>query len=207
MSINPFLPSPDLAKAWSEGFLKGFIGKSSIEASDSITVDSIDAFNTGVLTGEEASANGLELTGSCIIAPDEHGLGHVVGMAINGLEIVHGVWELARVELAAGFLGIAVALFELAATLPHHVEDPELVLPRIGRELPEILDAYGLPSMELFWGVGLDALATDCEILLSPLFKSFDQAREAAITMERPIWLVASWRTDQSNSFRVVDSL
>jgi hypothetical protein len=66
--------------------------------------------------------------------------------------------------------------------------------------------SYGLESLELFCSAGLDANATDCEIRVSPLFTSLDQARQAAIAMNRSQWVVASWRTDQTNSFVIVDS-
>jgi hypothetical protein len=70
----------------------------------------------------------------------------------------------------------------------------------------DTLTAYGIDSMELFCGAGLDATASDCEIRISPLFKSDDAARQAAANMGRPAWTVVSWQTDQSNSFRLVDS-
>ena len=102
--------------------------------------------------------------------------------------------------------GIVVALIELACTLPVHTLPPEEVLPSLGQPTVDVLASYGLESMELFCGAGLDATAADCEILLSPLFTSLEQARQAAITMNRFQWVVASWRTDQSNSFEIVDS-
>jgi hypothetical protein len=99
-----------------------------------------------------------------------------------------------------------VALIELACTLPVHTLPPEEVLPSLGQPTIDALASYGLESMELFCGAGLDPAAADCEIRLSPLFTSLDQAREAAIAMNRSQWVVASWRTDQSNSFEIVDS-
>ncbi len=128
-------------------------------------------------------------------------------MAINGAEIAHGAWEIAHLgKLAAGFAGIAVALLELACTLPVHTLPADQVLPRLGQPIIDVLASYGLDSMALFCGAGLDATATDCEILLSPLFTSMEQARLAAIEMNRTDWVVASWRTDQCGSFEIVES-
>jgi hypothetical protein len=58
----------------------------------------------------------------------------------------------------------------------------------------------------VFCGAGLDPGAADCEMCLTPLFTSLAQARDAAIAMKRPDWVVVSWRTDQSRSLKVVDS-
>jgi len=42
---------------------------------------------------------------------------------------------------------------------------------------------------------------------MSPLYLTLEQARDAAIEAAGPDgWLVVSWRTDQSNSFRIVTS-
>jgi hypothetical protein len=90
--------------------------------------------------------------------------------------------------------------------LPVHTLPPENVLPSLGQPMIDWLASFGLDSMELFCGAGLDPEATDCEICLSLLFNSEDQARQAAIGMHRSKWVVVSWRTDQSGSFRVVDS-
>jgi hypothetical protein len=83
---------------------------------------------------------------------------------------------------------------------------PEQVLPGMGQPLINVLSGMGVDSMQLFCGAGLDATAADCEIRISPLFKSQDQARQAAVDMNRPAWAVVSWRTDQCASFQVVDS-
>jgi hypothetical protein len=207
MIDNPFLPAPTAASAWAEGFAKGYIAMTSPEPGENIGADDIDAFNQGVTAGEESARVGISLGDSCIPASEEHGPMHVPGMLINAGEIAHGVWEARQLEtLAGGIAGIVVALIELACTLPVHTLPPEQVLPDLGESTVATLISYGIESMELFCGAGLDPTANDCEICLSPLFTSLDQAREAAIAMNRFQWVVASWRTDQSNSFQIVDS-
>jgi len=207
MIENPFLPSPIAASAWAEGFTKGFTAISSPEPGENVTAEDIEAFNQGVAAGEESARTGISLGNPCIAASEEHGPLHVPGMVINAAEIAHGVWEARHLRtLAGGMAGIVVALIELACTLPVHTLPPEEVLPSLGQPTVDVLASYGLESMELFCGAGLDATAADCEILLSPLFTSLEQARQAAITMNRFQWVVASWRTDQSNSFEIVDS-
>lgn len=207
MLQNPFLPAPSAANAWAEGFTKGFSSISSPEPSENVGSDDIEAFNQGVAAGEESTLSGISLGDPCIPASEEHGPLHVPGMLINGAEIAHGVWEARHLtKLAGGTASIVVALIELACTLPVHTLPPEQVLPGLGQPMVDALISYGIESMELFCGAGLDAAATDCEIRLSPLFTSFDQAHQAAIEMNRFQWVVVSWRTDQSNSFEIVDS-
>jgi len=207
MIQNPFLPSPSAANAWSEGFIKAFTAISSPQPGENIGIDDVEAFNQGVTAGASSQQSGLPLNNPCIPALEEHSPLHGAGVTINAAEIAHGAWEAAHLaKLAAGVASIVVALIELACTLPVHMRPPEEVLPDLGQPMIDALASFGLDSMEIFCGAGLDINATDCEILLSPLFTSQDQARQAAVTMGRPAWVVVRWRTDQSNSFRVVDS-
>jgi hypothetical protein len=204
---NPFLPMPTAAKAWAEGFTKGFLATSSPEPSENVAAEDVDAFNQGVATGEQSAREGISLGDPCIPALEEHGPLHVPGMALNGVEIAHGAWELRHfATLAGGVAGIVLALVELSCTLPVHTLPPEQVLPRLGQPIMGTLSAYGLNSMELFCGARLDAAAEDCEIRVTPLFPSLGQARENAVAMARNEWVVVSWRTDQCGSFRVVDA-
>ena len=207
MLQNPFLLMPSAANAWAEGFTKGFVAKSSLAPSENVASEDIAAFNQGVAAGAESARSGISFGDPCIPAADEHGPLHVPGMVINAAEIIHGVWEARHLaKLAGGIAGVVVGLIELACTLPIHVLPPEQVLPALGQPMADALRFYGIESMELFCGAGLHATVPGCEICLTPLFPSFDQAHQAVIAMNRFQWVVASWRTDQSNSFRIVDS-
>jgi len=79
------------------------------------------------------------------------------------------------------------------------------VLPNLGQPLIDSLAAFGVGSLEMFCGAASDASQEGCEIRLTSLFKSSAQARDAAIAIGRPQWVVVSWRTDACGSFRVVD--
>ena len=207
MITNPYSLVPFKSNAWAEGFTKGYVSIAAPEPSENVSSDDYDAFNEGVAAGLECATNGLSLDDPCVPALEEHGPLHVPGMIIDAAHIAHGVWELRHLAtVAAGAASIFVAAIELAITLPVHILPAEQVLPTLGLPVTEKLAAYGLDSMQLFCGAGLDANAVDCEILLSPLYPTPEQAREAAIAMGRYQWLVVSWRTDQSNSFQVVDS-
>jgi len=208
MLQNPFLPAPRAASAWAEGFTKGFASVSSPEPGEDVAIEDVEAFNQGVGAGEESTRTGISLGDPCIPASAEHGPLHGAEVAIGAAHVMHGVWEARHLtKLAGGIAGIVVGLIELAISLPVHTLPPEQVLPDLAQPMVDALVSFGVPSMELFIGAGLDPTdaAADCEIRVTPLFKSFDQAREAAIAMNRFQWVVASWRTDQSNSFRIVD--
>jgi len=205
MISNPF-PSPSTSSvAWANGFFKGFAGPNqSIEPPSDVVESDIDAFNAGVLAGQQGAIDGLELSDPCVRAAEESSeAAHVV----TGLELLHGAWELRKLAtLGAGLAGIAVALIELSITLPERTIRPEQVLPNLVQPLIDSLAAFGVGSLELFCGAGSDPSQHDCEIRLTPLFKSLEQAKDAVIAMGRPEWVVVSWRTDASGSFRIVEA-
>jgi hypothetical protein len=206
MLQNPFLPAPLAASAWAEGFTKGFAAISSPEPGDDIALEDIAAFNQGVAAGEESTRTGIDMGDPCIPASEEHGPLHGAEVTVGTAHVMHGVWEVAHLgRLAAGVAGVVVGLIELAIALPVHTLPPEQVLPDLAQPLVDALASFGAGSMELFVGAGLDPTAADCEIRLTPLFKSIELARDAAIAMDRSQWVVASWRTDQSRSFKIVD--
>lgn len=197
-SVSPFSP---LASAWVEGWVKGFSSNPPLAASDAIDAASSSAFNLGIVAGEQSAANGIECASPCISVAEEHsGEPAVVEFEITSvsLDFLHAI--------SHGLAGLFVFVIELAVSLPHRAEDPAQVLPPLGDKLMETLGAFGLSSWELFVGAGIDPIADGCEIRVTPLFKSADQAREAVMAMGRTPWIVASWRTDMSNSFKIVDS-
>jgi hypothetical protein len=200
MITNPFIPSPPQASAWSEGFLKGFSASGSLDASDSVDADSIEAFNQGVAAGEQSGANGIEPDDACVSASEDHDNDEPL-LGFDAVDIGLGFAK----SVAHGMSSLFVAMVELAVNLPHRAQDPEQVLPGVGESFSSALAAMGLGSMELFAGAGVDPLASECEIKLTSIFKSQDQARAATIGLGREPWIVARWRTDQSNSFTVVD--
>ena len=206
MITNPYLPAPSAAHAWSEGFVKGLAGPQySTEPPPTVAESDAQAFADGVLAGQQAAIDGLGLTNPCVPAGDE---GSEAGHYNSLGEIVFaGVYEIGwKRKLLPGLAGLAVAFIELACSLPSRTLPPEQVLPNIGQTLVDTLAAFGLDSLEFFCGAGLDPTQADCEIKLSPLFVSLDQARQAAADMARGEWVVASWRTDQSRSFRIVET-
>jgi hypothetical protein len=60
-------------------------------------------------------------------------------------------------------------------------------------------------SMELFVGGGIDHGVAGCQLLLTPIFKDRESAREAVASMERPQWVLGSFRTDMSGGFTILE--
>lgn len=207
MISNPHLLEPTAAAAWAEGFTKGFMAVSSPEPSRNVSQQDYEAFNEGVNVGSDAAQNGLETDVSCVPAREGENPWETATMAWDGIDIATSIGH----SLSMGKLGFAlssifVAAVVLAVSLPVGTIPPDQVLPRLGQKAIDTLGAYGLTSVELFCGGGVNPAALDCEIQLTILFSSQAQARAAAQAMRRPSWFVVSWRTDQSNSFRVVET-
>jgi hypothetical protein len=68
------------------------------------------------------------------------------------------------------------------------------------------LDALGITQGDIFFALGIDDNVTNCELLLSPVFKTLEQARDAALNMGRPKWLVAHWALDLASGFEVAET-
>ena len=206
MISNPFESVPFKEAAWAEGFCKGLAAISSPSPSESISEEDFDAFNDGVAIGADASANGIPFDLPCVAAL-EGSPGHGLGLAVDGAHILHSGWEARHLAALSGaFAGLLVVIISIG-TSAHHSMPAGQVLPGLGQEITDKLVSFGAGSLEFFSGVNLDLSSEDCTMSMSPLFLSLDQARAAAIEAAGPDgWLVVSWRTDQSNSFRIVTS-
>lgn len=207
MITNPFLGTPQEA-GWAMGFAFGFSSPpQSVPPPGVIAPELVDAFNEGVLVGQQAAIEGFEFGAECIDTIEEHSFGSLVfHSATPVIEIGHGIWELRNLAtVAAGIGGILVGLIELAVALPADVRTPEEVVPSLGVRLFEQLGKLGLGILEIFCGAGLDDQSTACQIKVSRVFKSFDQARDAALSMGRDAWLVVRWRTDTTDTFDIID--
>lgn len=207
MISNPYLPSPTHASAWDEGFIKGFVAQSSPQPSDKVGPDDVEAFNEGVQAGVDAQSTGLMFAAECVPASESTEDSEILGHALEGVEALGGLWRAVDVaKLAAGLEAGVVSFCLFLIIAPVGTQPPERVLPTLGQPVADTLSTWNVGSIELFCGVGFDATAHDCEYKISPLFLREDQALSAAQAMNRNAWLVVSWRTDQCNSFKIVQS-
>lgn len=206
MIANPYDTIPFKEAAWAEGFCKGIASVVAPAPSDSVAEEDFDAFNDGVATGADAASNGIALDMSCVAA-QEGSPGHDATMVFEGLDWLHGAWEARHLVKLGGIFAASVLTVILVAVSAKNALPAEQVLPGYGNAVTDKLTALGAGSMEIFCGVDLDILSEDCTMFMSALFLSMEQARDAAVANARADgWIVVSWRTDQSNSFRIVTS-
>lgn len=204
---NPYIASPSLtlADAWARGFFSGFANPMvGLDPPVEVLPEDASAYGEGVQAGIQAGIDGIFLSNECIPAAE------VTSDAASGFaSAAWGTWSLGA--LLVGPPGIAAMVARGLITViriglhTRHTLPVEAVLPSLAQPLLDTLSAYGVGSLEVYLGLGRDELATDCEFLVTPLFPRHDSARAAVEALGRPDWLIVSWRTDQSNSFRVVE--
>jgi hypothetical protein len=127
---------------------------------------------------------------------------------VTGSHILEGLGialDIVTKHLGHGVAGIAVLLFELTIPGPPNAT-PEEVLPSLGQKFVDTLNSMEIDSGELFIGVGVDEQSSGCELQFSRLFKTIDQARQAADAMGRPHRVVARWQLNASGNFEIVEA-
>jgi len=170
-----------------------------------INPEDADAFDLGVLAGQDAAINGLSLTTSCVDLNAEGPSGaHLAategpeaGIALYGV-IAHGV----AAAVSEGLL----LLVTLSIALETFFDDPDAALAGRAEALQQKLQGMGFEvPMELFIGGAVDTTQRGCELMVTPIFRSEQAAAEAARATGRSQRLVVSWRTDQSGGVKVSD--
>lgn len=211
MIQNPYLTIPqvesDSSRSWEQGFLYGFQGpdQSSTAQGDVETADS-DAFNQGVLDGQTAAINGLELDNSCVdLNVEPPSMAHFAVDA--GVEGVFAITTL----IGKHFIGLGaegiLAVINLSIALETFSDDPDQALKDRADRLQDQLTALGFTgSMELFFGGGVDLSQKGCELKATPIFRHQDDATKAARALGRGQWLVVGWRSDQCAGLRTIES-
>jgi hypothetical protein len=204
---NPYDSSPyppSMAEAWFLGFLRGFADLyAGFDAPAEIAESDAPAYGEGVQAGRQAGIEGLSLGNSCIPAAEESEDAEVFSTAAWSVWSV-GSWFVASGGPAGVVARGLVTILRLSLHTKHTV-DPQWVLPQLVQPLLDEMQRAQVGSAELYLGIGRDALAADCEFLATGLYPSIDDARSAVKSLGRSDWLIAGWRTDQSNSFRVAE--
>jgi hypothetical protein len=212
MIENPFLTPPQVespqSRSWGFGFAFGFQGPafSSMTPTD-IQPEDPDAFQQGVLAGQDAAANGLKLDSTCV---DLNAKGPTLEhFAVEAPEGVAWLKELGGALAGGSVAGLVAGSVLLAITLSIAAEtfrdDPEQRLAQAASALQDELQRMGFDqSMKLFIGGGVDTTVTGCEVQLTAIHRDQDSAVAEATGMGRPHWVVMSWRTDQSGGATVV---
>lgn len=207
---NPFLRPPQVegpqSRSWGFGFAFGFQGPahSSMTPAD-IQPEDPDAFDQGVLAGQDAATSGVPLAQPCVDLNAEGGIGPHLALELPEA----GLWlaDIAgkSATIAGGIGGGLLFFINLSIALETFTDDPDERLAQAANTLQAQLQTMGFDqSMELFIGGAVDTTIVRCELLLTPIFRDKDAAVSAASGLGRPHWLVASWRTDQSGGATIV---
>ena len=211
MIENPFLTPPQVpsgkSESWSMGFAFGFQGpaESTMTPAD-IDPPDADAFDIGVLAGQDAAINGVPLANTCVDLNSEGPSVPHLG-AEGGIEGTVLLWGIVKHGIALSILDGVLLVVNLSIALETFSDDPDAALEGAASALQNRLAALGITSsMELFIGGAHDPSAFGCELMLTSIFRTQDAAVAAAQALGRPKWLVVSWRTDQSGGVRLTAS-
>jgi len=209
MLENPFLRPPqvesDKSRSWAMGFAFGFQGpaQSSMTVTD-IAPEDADAFDLGVLAGQDAALNGLSFAAACVDLNSEGpSVPHLV--ADGTIEGGMTLFSLVARHFVGGILEGVLLVVNLSIALETFSDDPDTALEQQAGALQDLLKRMGIQGpMELFLGGAVDKSVFGCELTLTPVFRTLAAATASARALGRPKWFVASWRTDQSGGVNIV---
>jgi hypothetical protein len=209
MIENPFLTPPqvesDKSRSWALGFAFGFQGpeQSSMTPAD-IEPENPDAFDQGVLAGQNAAINGLPLTNPCVdLNAEGPSVPHLAadGTIEGGLTL----YSLIAHGIAGGIAEGVLLVVNLSIALETFTDDPDEALAQEATALQGALQRVGMrDSLQLFLGGGVDTSVRGCELKLTGIFRNQAAAEGAARSLGRSKWLIVSWRPDQSGGVKVV---
>jgi hypothetical protein len=213
---NPFLTPPQVesaqSRSWARGFAFGLQGpaQSSMTPAD-IQPEDPDAFDQGVLAGQDAAINGIPAPQPCVDLNAETSSGAHARLELEppGAMFAFGLGEasVTLTHLAGSLVELVLLVIDVAIASETFFDDAEDRLSQAAPALQQQLQDMGFSgSMELFLGAGLDLAAAGCELRLAPVQRSQDAAVNAARGIGRAQWFVASWRTDQSGGATIVAS-
>jgi hypothetical protein len=210
MIDNPFLRPPLVegpqSNAWARGFVFGFQGPpASVPRPSDIEPDAADAFDQGVLTGQQTAIDGFPFSPVCVDLREESPT--QLDLFPAGFEAVVTVTEVVKHGIVGGVASAILGLVDLCVGGTVHFHDPDEAVTGPANKLADVLADMGITdSMALFLGGGVDLNEKACELKLTPVFRTLDSARSAAHALGRPQFVVASWRTDASGSVTLADS-
>jgi hypothetical protein len=208
MLENPFLTPPQVespqSRSWGRGFAFGFQGPPASVPTPT-DVEDANAFQQGVLAGQEASSSGLDIVDDpCIDLNKEPPA--ILDLVPSGFEAITMGRELLEVAFTSALFSTVLLLADLSMALETHFDDPSEALQSRASALQNLLNDMGIAdSMQLFIGGGVDFNVAQCELKLTPVFRSASAARSAALALGRNSLVVISWRTDQSGGMTLVE--
>ena len=89
--------------------------------------------------------------------------------------------------------------------IPPFTPTPEEMFPSLTQKFTETLNSMGIDSGELFIGMGIDMEVANCEVYLTRIFKTADQARQAVAAMGRPNTAIAHWQLNACGNLDIIE--
>jgi hypothetical protein len=209
MLENPFLQSPQvqsaLSDAWAKGFAFGFQGPpASLPPPDFDDPAVSEAFNQGLLAGQQTAIDGFALLAECVDLREEPPTPS--DLIPSGFEVALTIREVVKHGIISGVGSAILAIVDLCVGATTHFHDPSEAVAAKASQLEDVLTGIGITdSMKLFLGGGVDFSIAGCELKLTPIFRSHDSVLGAARALGRPQFVVVSWRTDASGSAQLTD--
>lgn len=207
MIVNPHA-GMDTEGGWAMGFSWGFLGPAfSREPPVVIAPEQTDAFNEGVLTGQQAAIDGLALDSPCVSLQQE-----VSSAAEDFMTGAHIFEVIGLIKAAKHFAHFTceglVAVFLLAIPGPPPLS-ADIEFANIAASVRDRLLELGLAQNSLFLAAGIDEAIAGCELQFTPIFTNVDSARASAQALGRPHWVIAKWDADvpvSGGGFQVIES-
>jgi hypothetical protein len=206
MITNPRAGTPSEA-GWAMGFVFGFMSPNFTDPLPAVIApDLVDAFNEGRLEGQRGAIEGLPLIPECRSATEDapESASEIFVKGTHLFEFVTIGFDLAKRHILGAFAGALVLLLEFGIPQQSPI-DPREGLASLGRRFQAALAVLGITDGDFFMAVGVDAAVAGCEIRFSHLFKSFDQAKQAALAMGRDETVVAHWQLAALGVLEVID--
>jgi hypothetical protein len=200
---DPFDPSQ--AVAWGQGFLFGLTGpfESTEQAPDSITEDVREAFEQGVLAGQQSAIDGLDVFPQCVDTEEPEHIPLAASLSLEGAGFVADLLNHATKASAAFSLAFMLALdIALAA---HHFTPPEEVIDGITEKFFGTIEAFGRNDCAFFIGGAVDLDVAGCQLQLTPLFRTQEQAHKSALAFGRTIFFVGEWHANQCGFMQLIE--
>jgi hypothetical protein len=131
-------------------------------------------------------------------------------LAWSGLDALAVLREIPKLSLKFGGIvfGLVTTFIDLSIALETHFDDPLKALQEYATRLQALLGGMDeTANVAFFMGGAVDLNQPGCELQVTPIFRSADDAMQAARALGRPgTKFVVSWRSDQSGGAAVVDS-